>query len=242
MKRIQAAWHSLSRKQRVVVYLLGLLLAALAAYMAAGFPSLTPQMALRRAERANMIGPSAILTTEIVDPEQGGRILVGISSHGYTLYGYQNSGPYDRTAITYREKAEDITVLACTPFGTSVIPILIFADDSKAVRAELEVSAELWQNDLHLVRTYCLEDSKNEHGYFRLDLPLASDSAGSYWEVSAENELICTVAGILSGDSRYASQSLPTTVRLYDKDGNCILSKSMELHGYDIYGGNTDEN
>ena len=240
MKRIQALWHSLSRKQRVAGYLLGLLLAALAAYMAAGFPSLTPQMALRRAERANMIGPSAILATEIVDPQ--GRMIVGISSHGYTLYYYRPGVPYDHTAITYREKAEDITVLACTPFGTSVIPVLIFADNSRAVRAELELDLELWQNNRHLVRTYRLEGSKNEHGYFRLDLSLVPESAGSYWEVSAENELIFTVAGILSGDSHYASQPLPATVRLYDKDGNCILSKSMELHGYDIYGGNTDEN
>ena len=61
MKKLKAYWAGLSRPARTLLLLLIALVSSLLTYLTLGSPPLTAESGFRRAEMANMIGPSEIL-------------------------------------------------------------------------------------------------------------------------------------------------------------------------------------
>lgn len=105
-------------------------------------PSATPQIAFRRMERSEMIGPSKIIATLDVPYGWYEGTVLGKSSYGYTVFSWRNQ--YDRGSMTYLEREADVTLLYPEVSGSSwyavpnwQLPIFAFTELPAADHAEL---------------------------------------------------------------------------------------------------------
>lgn len=252
MKRWKETWKKLSHKQKAALYLLATALLIPLLYCVFGFPSLTAQMAFRRAEQAAMVGPSTIIATEEYSEfyethkdHPGNAIehlIISKTGNGYILFPYTPSHLWDWYAsLYYREKMGDITLMSHGIAGKSLanshylLSIYAFADHPQAIRAELELTHQAVVNGTKYRDTFRAEATREAEGYFRFELysPFAD----------TERELLKSINGTLGNDGNSGSgHPVTAVIRLYDKSDALIIEKEMEIYPYDTYGGASDEN
>lgn len=146
--------------------------------------SLTPEMAFRRMEKKNMIGPAEIFA--VVDFPHGAydHILIGKSDYGYTFFEYRDEA-LDSGVLTYVPKKEGAT-LYCTnymygseKYSSDWTPIFAFTDQKKAVSAKLVL--EVTQDGETV--TYPLEAEKSPEGYFMFHWETLFLPGEEYWSI-----------------------------------------------------------
>lgn len=236
------------RPFRAFLCILGILVLAVTCYIATGCPSLNFEQEFRRAEKANLVGPSRIVDTVDDEYHEFDKLIVGETEHGVCFFGgsiitvYRGSGNgKDEMVYTfsYREKTGDITVLAAPnrsgmmwdQFGIS-LPVYVFDRYPKAVRAELELtvtgSKTMVVND-ETVTTYFSERFRGKaertgEGFFRFLLDSWDERSAYALELLSDlsgNEMFFT--------SKYIDAVVPGTVRLYDENGSLILEQEFEI-------------
>lgn len=232
------------RKWKVFLYILGILLAIPAAYIMLGSPSLTPEMAMRRAERAHLVGPAKILGTEDIQCLENGKLIIGQTSKGYVLYPY-TANAYEDQILYYQEKTGDITVAAVSTYLGSYLtdtafPIVVFDDCAEAVRAEMDLLCSFYPNEKFFEKEYFLESQRHNDGYFLFSLPFNCNLWMAQGEettvnpdASKENTLLMLISETLSGGEQFYGVTAAITVRLYDRENMLILEKTMEISSYE---------
>ena len=133
-----------TRKKKLTVWLLVLAVSIGLLCISSNYPSPTAEIAFRRAEKENLVGPAEIL--EILDfaDSRYDHLLVAQSDYGYTFYEWQDSDKdYSHARLAYQPKSERVT-LYCTLqgyeslyTGREWLPIFAFADHPAAVSARL---------------------------------------------------------------------------------------------------------
>ena len=134
------------RIRNTILYALLLLLSCIGILSAANTPALTPEIALRRMEKAQLIGPCQIIDRLQFGEDRYGHIWLGKSSHGYTVMEYDESF-LDKAKVTYIPKKGHAT-LFCT-YGyyptesyRSFLPIFCFVDHITFPNARLTVTVD----------------------------------------------------------------------------------------------------
>lgn len=252
MKMWKLNWRKLTHKQKAHLYLLGALLIFPLLYCILGFPSLTAEMAFRRAEKAAMVGPSRILATEKYEQfhekyqdhprNTEHRLIIGQTDSGYILFPYTSDLPLDwNFSIDYREKMDDITLMADTLWGYDLdnshylLNIYAFHDYPKATRGELEITHEIGLEDGSVYQdSFHATAMRDNAGFFRFEIYSLF--------VGAERDLLKSIANTLCQNPSASRQPVKAVIRLYDNAGELVIEKNMEILPYDTYGGNTDEN
>lgn len=251
MKHRKRILSSRQRSLRACIYTALTLLGAAACYWWMGSPSLTAEHDFRRLERANMVGPSKIVDTLSHD-EYGEfeQVIVGETLNGilfYTVHELYGSNLY------YREKAEDITVLAAptVSFGNwgnqyqkKELPIYLFTKYPNAVSADLEITVSgTWigyvANETvteDFSRSYTLSGTKHENGYFLfwIEIPEAQsngdDSQASVHRADGfAPQYLSMVCHGISRNGNHQNGTIPATIRLYDKNHELILEKEFTV-------------
>ena len=222
-------WNKLPRLFRGSVYVALSLAAAMAIYAFLGAPTTSLERQFRRAERAHMVGPGKILGTVALEADLGSyqSMLVAEDSEGVILYCYDHLR-YDPPELVYREKTGDITVL-CAPYPnenreqqtTAYLPVLVFADDPQAARAELELTLAVSYRGMDFEKTYRLEASREYEGFFLFRI-VSHDARGLGLEGTALQRF-AMISGYHSGT--YSQLEIPATVRLYGEDGTLLAEK-----------------
>lgn len=222
---------------------------AIVYYIVLGCPPLTFRQQFRRAEKANMVGPSTIVDTTGRGYTDFEKMLVGETEYGICFYGRYGSsysaGIHSGKRnyhFSYVEKTGDLTV-AAAPNAYAVhwsigginpkasLPVYVFSNSPDAARAEIEVSVRKQYgttdsdnaNADYYTETFSGEAIRSKTGMFRISLQAEGKQAvDALWYLS----------DIASGSSLFQKQldtTILATVRLYDDSGILIQEKELDL-------------
>lgn len=238
MKWLQRSWLRIPRPQRAMFNILVILVLYFLIYYFLGCPPLTEEQEFRRMEKANLVGPGVILDT--LDQEEYSNctfLTVAETENGIIFYAKFALRP---PTLSYREKTGDITVLSA-PYapGTAItdacphLPVYVFDDYLKAVRAELELRVSNpayptnnlygeYPNPVAFDNTYRLEARREADGFFRFDIAVPEVSEDAQYHRYALFYLASICHSTVETDA-----SVPATVRLYDENGELVAERSL---------------
>lgn len=246
MRKVKELLSRIPRPVKALFFVLCALSVALLYYIAKDSPTLSFEQEFRRAEKANLVGPSRIIEvwdSQCSDFEQ---MIVGETDHGICFFGsysttvhYSSSFQREETLFTfsYREKTGDLTVLAAPTRSSPIfeeigysLPVYIFDNYPQAMRAELEltvtgsntrvVSGE--KVTTNYSKRFAAKAERTGEGFFRFLLEAKT----------APNTYALQMLSELSGNVMYGGGEdtvVPGTVRLYDAEGNLILEQEFEI-------------
>ena len=211
-----------SRKKKLLLWLLVLLFSTTLLVCIKDFPSLTPEMAMRRAEKRSLIGPCQIIGNDYIKTayDFDYMALVGESQYGYTLFEYmQANAYYDQGFLSYHEKQDGFTLFCSgstvhySSYDT-VHPFWVFPPITTARSAVLTLTCSYNLNNKSYERTYTLEAQRNENGYFLF-----------IWDYGNEEDRIALdyLFNRING-KQYVShfQFGTATLELYDSNGQLL--------------------
>lgn len=217
-------------------------------YIALGSPAFTFEQEFRRAEKANLVGPSKILDTLEGEYAEFDRMIVGETEHGICFFGEEittvyRGSDYKREEMmftfSYREKTGNITVLAAPNYTAALwdqftysIPVYVFDCYPEAVRAELELTITgtySYHSTGNMMITdfserFSAEAERTGEGFFRFMLK-TSDKDSAY----ALKLLSDLSSSKMFNTSKDVDTVVPGTVRLYDENGNLIIEQTFEI-------------
>lgn len=222
MKRLKAWFSRVPRPVRACADLLLAALLLAVCYAASGCPSFGIRDAFRRAEKAELTGPSRIL--DVVDVPRdwavSGYSRLVVADAGEEILFFPQATPRGSTSMDgklFRREKEDGLLAVPAPCdgifspdrgGDTVLPLFLFADDERAVtvRAELTLSSAYGVTGT----------ARRERGYFTLYLP----APAGIWD-TGDGALLTALA---ETNRLYAgqSQSFPVRVLLYDGSGTLL--------------------
>lgn len=171
MKKLLKLWQNLPVKLRACTNAALICLCLLLIYIFLGSPPFTVRQAFRRAEKAEMVGPSEILAHIRPDGTPYSHLILADDEDGVVLFTYSR---WDSavTELLYIEKTGDLTI-AAAPDQTfypkenrASVPIVLFHEGSRAVRAELELTLSAdYEGEAHQ-KTYYLQSEQAFDGCF----------------------------------------------------------------------------
>lgn len=240
------------RPVRACVYTVLAIVLVVVCYIALGSPTLSVQQEFRRAEKANLIGPSKIVDTLDSQYHDFDKMIVGETDYGICFFGrYYTNHPYNdpfaekHYLFTYVEKTGDLTVTAAPNFWgwawvtsprTVSLPVYLFTDEPEAVRAEIEMvitgdTSLSTGGNINMVQfseTFRAEAARTQSGIFRF-----------WFEAKEESGLSALryLSNVTGGSFYFKTEGeynavIPATVRLYDSQGKLILERTIEITGY----------
>ena len=173
------------RKLRILVHLLLTMVLLFFLYIFMGSPVLSPQEAYRRAEKTHLVGPATILDTVELPPmtrDAFTHMIVADDGSGIITYLWNEiNSPIPR--LTYREKTDDLTVLAVPVADVFsywahekavILPVILADAFPTAARAELEITLSGEYNGAYHENTYVLTADREKPGYFLFYIQLNS--------------------------------------------------------------------
>lgn len=243
--KIQNHLRRIPRPVKACVWALLAVLAAVVYYIVLGCPTLTLEQELRRAEKANLVGPSKIVDSTKKEYSEFERMLVGETEHGICFLGRYRTSYSGGThrgethyQFSYQEKTGDVTV-AVPPnvrgsfwnLGGADLPVYVFADHEGAVRATISLrisGTRTYYNDGDKTEdpfdeTYAAEATRDENGFFRFLLSGTTSDSG--YALYCLSNLSCDHGY----DATQRTMIIPITVELYDAEGNVILTRDLTL-------------
>ncbi len=252
---MRKALRLLRRIPKPLRILFDLLLAALlffAWFVARGGPRYGEEERFRRAEKANLVGPSVILDKLYVQgdwiPTGYERLLIGDAGDEILFFATQNGRASRYGGLTRREKTEGLllttapqlyTILsALSPLPSSwygenvpvwVIPLFLFVDEPAAVRAEVELQlTEDWEVTLSQYRgTGAPEEERGwtvREKYFLFSLPIPPETWDSPEKPDALNALLWT-----NDPTTVRGGEFPAVIRLYDAEGRLLETRDYVI-------------
>lgn len=202
--------------RRIGISLLVLVLSITFLWLSANGPSSSAEMAFRRKEKQNLIGPAEIFAEINFYYGTYDCMMIGRSEYGYTFYEYRDAA-LDDGKLTYVPKKEGAT-LYCTynrygseRYGQDWLPIFALVDTPKAHTARLILTTT---DEVGETVHYPLAAQRNAAGYFLFSWHTGNLRHEDYWLVQ---QLIARqhTAYILDGSAQ-------ATLELYDANGNLL--------------------
>lgn len=237
MRKLKAWWRAIPRPIHIVRNLvLAVILFALF-YIFHGSPDMTVEQAYRRAEARNLVGPGEILG--VLDVQISGgytQLLLAETDEGVIQYCFRQEnlgfvfGPHTVSSyegdLIYREKQGPVSIMAATgqySFSREELslPIILFDDCPKAVRAEVELRLTGEYNSSEYDYFYCLSSQRKSGGFFVFDLETTGGGEREAWAISQVSELYSVHGG--------SGTAVPATVRLYDQNEEVIYDGEVLL-------------
>lgn len=221
----------LSRKAKTLIY--ASIVALTLATIIQGSLPITPWSAFRLAEKAHLIRPSKILGTESVDSAKQDAVIIAETEEGCLTYAYNHFAFNNVGDLVYKQKAGDLTFMSIT-LGSQqrnkakdYLSIILFDDYPQAVRATLVVSPSMESNGELVQMTYTATAKRKADGYFLFQVDWAvSGGVDAYFDSFYLSEL---VRSSLNAPPRLSSVRAPATLCLYDKHGQLILERDLDI-------------
>lgn len=238
MHNIRKWWGTCSRKKRSVFFLLGIGVSLLVLYFYCSCPAFTLKQKFRRAEKADLIGPSAILGLEYVEmPNYTQPVFVAVDETTVTLCGCYSTFLDDNTYLINRKKTGDLTILVwprtadTMPHEAFEVPVFLFDSHPEAKRAELEFTLT-W--DESFSREYQLEVQRERSGYFRFDIlcpasQVITDASGVSEIDGRDASLLYSLALASDYNGGVSRAQFPITVRLYNNRDELICEETVTV-------------
>lgn len=200
----------------------------------------------RRMEQLNMVGPSTIVSR--IDRNNYldfSNLIVGETDEGVIFFSRlklnsSNGGNRYSYAYYYKEKTEDLTVLAAPlPFGYMMgnkLPVYVFDDYPEAVRAELTVKIQghknYTSNGIYVESKFSEEFSASDtrsvdgHFYFTLEAPIVDAYRGRQDALELFSHIS---SGLYQTEGTLAPHTITATVKLYDENDCLVVEKVINI-------------
>ena len=232
MKRL---FRRFSRKHRFFLDVALTLLLLLAIVAVVGIPAVGDDTRFRRAEKANLAGPSEILDLFHVPEEWApvgyARLLVADAGEEVLFCPFYTN--YNGYGALYRREKTGGILLTTPPAFTlgswdlSVVPLFLFTDEPAAVRAEVQLRlSEDVVLELSQVRgTDVPDEERDKHTrqrFFWFDIPMPENS----W--SKKRALLWDLWETNSSTANSAAE-FTATIRLYDADGMLLETREYVI-------------
>ncbi len=233
-------WNGLSRRSKVLLYLLLILTMSFVVYLLIGAPALNWQHRYRRIEKAYFVGPGQILGHEQVSGSFYDEAVVARTEEGVIITSMMSQFDYGEL-LFYLPMTGRIMVTAApqvlTPseidFQEDTLTVFVVDDYPEAVRVELDLQLfwrEQQPEDEGQRPVFHLSAQREKGGYFRLDTP---------FESLDENSVERKALDLFSEYTRNAGwrearwlmpeDACKATVRLYDSTGSLITEETLVL-------------
>lgn len=160
------------RKRKLAVCLVVLLLSLFLIGSIANLPSPTLQIAIHRAEKQMLIGPSEIMDKLDFEYSSWDHLILGKTKYGYTTYEYQDGLGWDNGYLRYFEKTPVATVFTTDYLyeqtsGLPQLPIFLFPESLKGSDAQMTLTVTGMESS----DTFRIGSRKEPEGYFLFMLP-----------------------------------------------------------------------
>ena len=251
MIKLKFFWLNIPRPVRAVINILAILIVAVTFYICIGAPTLNAEQAFRREERANLLGPSAILFNEKVENYPYGTNLILAETDNCLITWVDD----DWYGFNYHEKAGDITVVTAPAywfdFGQEwwdmTLPVFVVDNYPEAVQAVLELDIQgVYVHNLNgerleepLDHQFSLTNHREDEGFFWFRLNLESIDPylehGNVVETPhgsngyAVDALADTFTNAMTVMNPQSNVSITARVTLYDEYENLVAEKDLIL-------------
>lgn len=226
----------ISRKLQVLMNLTLIMGLLFALYIFAGSPCSLEQY-YRRMEKANHIGPGAILGVESVSGDGAPQVVLAQTEDAVTLAGInqKSDGSYWANHLFYLQKSGDITI-SVAPVDLRVgysnkessITLFVFDEYPQAVSAQIEFEL-FWEEDPSSIhrQEYSLYAEREDKRYFRFDLVFTYDK----YKTDPQAEAIFQLSSVWCYPSGWTlpDDAYPAIVRLFDAFGNVVAERELQL-------------
>lgn len=230
-------WNEIPRKLRFCLDALLALALLFAAYVALGCPPRGEIVLFRRAEKADLVGPSEIIERMDVRSDwfytPGTRLLIGDDGEEILLWFYRaGNGTFIRCA-----KTEGLLLLPMPhrpvidtrpPEKDLVEPLFLFADDPAAVKAAVHIQmSETEELTLTQVRGALAQteagDEYSRERFFLFRIPVERKSWSLNRGALLRDMLYCYEY------SPFRTVGYPATIYLYDAEGRLLETREWTL-------------
>ncbi|MBR2890202.1 MAG: hypothetical protein IKC09_08010 [Oscillospiraceae bacterium] len=210
--------------RKLLIYLLISVIALCTLYWVWELPSLTPEMALRRQETGQLIGPSQIILRETVDYNDHDRIILGETDHGYVLFEYKNwLTEWDDGDMTYIAKDENRPFFVPNrarglPFQ-EIIPVYVIQENPQAAIARLTLTTESEKyGDYCQTYRYEALSTQGTLFLFKLEIVRMQPKLAEFWTLRLQRDE--SVGWPISGAA---------ILELLDRDGNLLETHTLNF-------------
>lgn len=200
-----------SRKRKLLLCSLILLLTVAVIFFCSDWPSPTPEIAFRRAEKQQLIGPAEIVARLDSEVDYNNTIILGKSDHGYTMFAYYDDR-WDDGRLRYFPKIEGAT-LFCPEYAyydeDNVPYVLIFLFPEKCISPSAKLTLTISCDGE--TETYHAEGQRQDGGFYSLSLPYRDMKGKHFWLLQQ----------VLTGSySEYVlTGTVDISIEYYDKNG-----------------------
>lgn len=222
----------LSRKAKTLIYI-SIVLLSLAAIIAGNFP-LTPRSAFRLAEKGHLLEAARIIGTESIVSAGQKSVIIAKSDECCMTYAYKHFAFHDSDYLAFKRKTGDLTFLSIQTQNSydgsddEYFTIILFDEYPQAVRAKLFLTPYMYYYDngtkTHYKRSFIVTATRESEEYFIFRM----DTAGDLEAFLKTASLMTNLRRSLN-DSFTATNPVPGKIQLYDKDGNMILEREIDL-------------
>lgn len=145
------------------------------------WPSPTLEIAIRRQEKQQLIGPADIIGVMDFEFSPWDHLVVGQTEHGCITYEYRDDLGWDNGNLRYFEKTEQAT-LFCSDYWYRTddeewLPIFLFPEKQNSVQANMDLTITIDGE----TKTYQLDGTRKDSSFYLFSLPVEGMGGNHYW-------------------------------------------------------------
>lgn len=210
-----------SRKKKLILCSMILIASVLFIASISSWRSPSLKIAIRRAEKQQLVGPSEIISTMDFQFSPWDHLVLGKTEHGLITFEYGDDLGWDKGDLNYYPKSEDCT-LFCTEYWyrdeeEEWLPIFLFPENQRSAEAKLSLNITVEE----VTQSYQLDGDKKDSSFYLFRLPIPELGGKHFWLLQQA----------LTG--AYSEYVLTGTVEIqidyYDHSGNLIDTYSKTV-------------
>ncbi len=170
-----------SRKKKLLLCIPILLISLFFIASISEWPSPTLEIAIRRKEKQQLVGPSEIISVMDFEFSPWDHIVLGKTEHGYISYEYRDDLGWDNGDLKYYPREENSTIF-CTYYWyrsgeEEWLPIFLFPNNQRSSQSKMSLIITVDGE----VKSYQLDGDRKDSSYYLFALPIEEMSGKHYW-------------------------------------------------------------
>lgn len=169
------------RNRKLLFFTLLLLISLFFITSVSNWPSPTLEIAIHRAEKQRLVGPSEILSVMDFEFSPWDHLVLGKTEHGFITYEYGDDLGWDNGDLNYYPREKDGT-LFCTEYWYRTgeeewLPIFLFPDNQRSTEAKMSISITIEGES----KSYQLDGERRDSSYYLFALPIEGLGGKHFW-------------------------------------------------------------
>lgn len=170
-----------SRKRKLMLCIILMIVSVLFIASLSNRRSPTLEIAVRRAEKQQLIGPAQIIAVMDFDNSPWDHLVLGQTEQGCITYEYRDDLGWDNGDLNFYPK-EPGSTLFCTEYWYRAdheewLPILLFPEKQNSAKSTLKLTITIEGE----TKTYQLEGERKDSSYYLFSLPTEELGGKHFW-------------------------------------------------------------